>query len=308
MESLRIGLTGPDLTAILTSLPGRLVPAERPLSLSLDHEEAEVDDGWLERMLDCDHSVMARWPGEEVPFLSLTRERLIRLNTVREPDPVDIMEALAETPFHQASFLSVKDWEPYRPRGFSGLHYPHGWLCAFRGDGHDALVSRRWLDHGPWRVLRGPGDLTLVQFHDLAADPDTAREQAEAGHRLLSIADPASGYLCDGHEITHDLNGLYDAAERCLRIIVHGRDVPPGEMLDACLARRNHLLGADRPIERVAYVFMEPQAAKAHLHELWLRELECWTIEMGQEVRLDLDHHPVPVPPAWVEARDLHQR
>ncbi|MER6512860.1 hypothetical protein ABT158_39055 [Nonomuraea sp. NPDC001636] len=78
--------------------------------------------------------------------------------------------------------------------------------------------------------------------------------------------------------------------------------VPVGEMRDACFTRGRGLLGPDRPIDRVAYVFMNPASAKAHLHELWLRELWCWTIDLDQEIRLDADHHPAPARPAWVEA------
>ncbi|MFI1566259.1 hypothetical protein ACH4ZX_24925 [Streptomyces sp. NPDC020490] len=67
------------------------------------------------------------------------------------------------------------------------------------------------------------------------------------------------------------------------------------------MARRTQALGPDRPVERVAYVFMDAEAAHAHLHALWLRELECWTIEQGDEIRLDTDHHAVPVKPDWVK-------
>lgn len=33
-----------------------------------------------------------------------------------------------------------------------------------------------------------------------------------------------------------------------------------------------------------------------------LRELECWTIVEGMETLLDLNYHPTPVAPAWVQA------
>ncbi|MGW7201290.1 hypothetical protein [Streptomyces chryseus] len=140
----------------------------------------------------------------------------------------------------------------------------------------------------------------------MEADAATALEQARAGHPLLEIANPGSGLIWPGH-VTHDLHGLYDAGSQCLRIIVHAREVSPGEMLDACVARRTRPLGPDKPVRRVAYVFMDPQAAHAHLHALWLRELECWTIELGEEIRLDQDYHPTPAKPDWVKAVESRQ-
>jgi hypothetical protein len=71
-------------------------------------------------------------------------------------------------------------------------------------------------------------------------------------------------------------------------------------MLEACFVRRARRADPDKPIERVAFVFLETAAARAHLHELWLRELECWTVEDGDKRRLDLDYKPAPSPPEWV--------
>jgi len=38
----------------------------------------------------------------------------------------------------------------------------------------------------------------------------------------------------------------------------------------------------------------------ASLHELWLRELQCWYVDERGKHRLDVDYHPTPQPPAWV--------
>jgi hypothetical protein len=54
----------------------------------------------------------------------------------------------------------------------------------------------------------------------------------------------------------------------------------------------------------VAYVFVDEADARAHLHELWLRELECWLVDDKGKRRLDLDYHPVPNPPGWVKRLD----
>jgi hypothetical protein len=53
-------------------------------------------------------------------------------------------------------------------------------------------------------------------------------------------------------------------------------------------------------------VFLEEQNAERHLHELWLRELECRAVVGGREVRLDTDYHPAPDKPEWV--RRLEER
>jgi hypothetical protein len=42
--------------------------------------------------------------------------------------------------------------------------------------------------------------------------------------------------------------------------------------------------------------------ARRYLHELWLRELECWCIDaQGREVRLDDGYQPERIVPEWVE-------
>jgi hypothetical protein len=222
-----------------------------------------------------------------------------------------VLALLAGLPFTTASFSTIHpEWgkgdAPYTSPGFGDLHYAHGWACAFRGAGHSRLVSRRWLDFGPWRVLRGPDDTTLVQFHDLEADAATALTQARPGHTRMGFH-PDGGYIPLGHARSNDVRGVYEAKEKVLRIVVHGRDVSQGEMLDACSLRLEGAIGPGQPLTRVAYVFMEPARARAHLHELWLRELECWTVEMGKEVRLDADHRPTPVKPDWVKALEARE-
>jgi hypothetical protein len=114
----------------------------------------------------------------------------------------------------------------------------------------------------------------------------------------MGITD-TGGYLQDHYVYEHDLKGLYDATELMLKIVVHGRDMSQLEMRDACAARRDQVLGPERPLRRIAYIFLEAARAEAHLHELWLRELECWTIRDGLEVRLDTAYQPVPIKPAW---------
>ena len=183
---------------------------------------------------------------------------------------------------------------------FGDSHFGHGWVCGFQGEGHRQLVSRRWLDHGPWRVLRGLNDTTLVEFHAVDVDPMTALEQARPGHQQMGIS-PEGGFIPS--RMTQwqypELRNVYDPGRRELTVVVMGRDVPPGEMLEACAIRLHQPL--EVPVDNVAYVFMEPDRARAHLHALWLRELGCRALVDGREVDLMAGYQPpAPVRPEWV--------
>ncbi|MCB9679738.1 MAG: hypothetical protein H6737_31820, partial [Alphaproteobacteria bacterium] len=110
------------------------------------------------------------------------------------------------------------------------------------------------------------------------------------------------------HRYTTEISGTYLDSERRLVVVVHGREVPEAEMLDACALRRDSQ-STDRPIDTVSYVFVDEAEARAHLHALWLRELECRCVVDGVEVRLDVGYAPEPVVPSWVPAvRERWQR
>jgi hypothetical protein len=80
-----------------------------------------------------------------------------------------------------------------------------------------------------------------------------------------------------------------------------GETVTEREMLDACAARFYQALGPEQPLDNVVYVFVDDEAARAHLHELWLRGLECRAFAAGVERRLDDDYQPPPPDrPEWV--------
>jgi hypothetical protein len=186
--------------------------------------------------------------------------------------------------------------------GFGRGHYAHGWGCAFRGAGHNRLVSRRWLEFGPWRILRRSADLTLVQFHDLNADAATAAGQARPGHERMGIS-KIGGYLQVPYAYTRDVEGLYVAERRTLEIVVPpGGKVEQVHMRDACALRYEHrvLQPAEKPIDQLAYIFLDESDAHAHLHELWLRELEVWLVDGAGKRRLDATYCPTPILPEWV--------
>jgi hypothetical protein len=215
-----------------------------------------------------------------------------------EPFPFEIC-ALGSVFFDQWLAAEYHQW------GFASGHVPHGWGCMFRGAGHDRLVSRRWLDFGPWRVVRRPNDTTFIQFHDLAiTDPAEAYEQAKVGHQRMGV-DPMGGFIQGiDLDVISQVEGLYFADQRKLEIVVGpGNAVRQQDMRVACGLRLHHRLTnvIDERIERIAYVFMDRGDAEAHLHELWLRELECWYVDERGKHRLDVDYRPTPQSPTWVE-------
>lgn len=308
---LHMGATGPDFRAILAAvcaLPR--LRQERPASLSIDNDDVDVGEDWLETWAARTQVLfVADWTPDAVDLNNQCivfyhpRSGVEASISAFFSRPEEILSLMATWPVEVVSLGSPHSWheQGYRGHYLGRGHILENWGCVFKGRGHERLVSRRWLEFGPWRVLRGPEDTTLVQFHDLEADADTALAQARPAHDRMGFSD-TGGFLQSGHVYSREVAGLYTEAERKLEIMVHGRPVSQREMLDACAVRATR--DPARPVERVAFVFIDEQDARAHLHELWLRELECWTFVGGQRVRLDVDHHPSPAPLAWVRALD----
>ncbi len=225
------------------------------------------------------------------------------------PYVLDLLRGLDFT--HSATHSAVDGWwrkaHPY-PRpwiGFSDGHFGHGWLCAFSGaDGHARLVSRRWLDHGPWRVIRDEErDLTLVRFHDLEADEGTALAQAHPGHVRMGIS--GQGGFIQSHFVWTGFQATsYHPASRTLNLFVEGRDVTPFEMPQAAAVKR-YQPHEGRPVDRVVYTFLREAEARRHLHELWLHGLEVRYTSSGPGERfrrIDDSYEPPPYElPDWVE-------
>lgn len=191
-------------------------------------------------------------------------------------------------PFFGDWFCADKDYDA--PRIGSG-HYALGWACAFKGAGHRAVTSRRWLEHGPWKLIRGANDLSFVRFHTLDAEPTEALAEARPGHEAL--ADPDSGGLVHpDRDVTHDINGTYEAAGRVLKIPVLGRRVTVAEMMDVRWAERHECIRVPGPLARIAFIFPQEDEAAPHLRQLWLRGFECWVIRDGREERIDDERMP----------------
>ncbi len=334
---LCLSLSGPDPAALLRAAAAAFFDGREPASLRVDGTDRYPGGDWTRWAGRLEAALMARFPDDAAPpaepappplpgavadgsaetiarlsqlatpWLSLARDGVVKLasrDPLREVAP--LLDRLAELPFELAvgAVIFVAPWRALYPMheatGLGGGHFPNGWMCAFRGDGHRRLVSRRWLEHGPWKLHRGANDTSLVQFHLLDADPAAALEQARPGHRRMGISN-GGGFVQTDYLYTRTLDAEYLPETRDLRFTIADRDLPELEMLDACAMRHYQILGPDQPIERVSYVFEDEARARAHLHELWLRELECWAIVDGAPTRLDADHAPAPTPPAWAQ-------
>ena len=302
LMKLSLTVSGADALALAQALAARREFSDAPPdALTVGDRKVTQRDDWRGRMQEDGPTVRASWGDLMQTFFEYMPSHPVSARVPDVPRNVEAAIALLDPlPFELAAFGALhKEWlAAYTAPGFGGFHALLGWACAFRGAGHDRLVSRRWLEHGPWRLIKGAGDLSFVQFHDLAADAAAALEQARPGHERLGIG-PASGYLQDDYVFETDVKGLYLAQERKL-VITAADDVSQRALRDACAARRQRRSDPAQPIDRIAYLFIDESLARKHLHELWLRELECWALVDGQKRRLDEGYAPAPREPAWV--------
>lgn len=177
--------------------------------------------------------------------------------------------------------------------------YPLGWLLAFKGEGHKYLISNRWLEHAPLKVHR-QGDTTYLQFHQLSVPASVALEQAVPAWAALDTS-PEGGFLPENLSPETGTMGQYDDSDGSMSVVVVGRDPSLRELQEACVARNMRGLEDGREIKQIIYVFMEPERAQKHLHQLWLREIECHTFIDGKEVNLSESYKPPAYnKPSWV--------
>jgi hypothetical protein len=303
--SLDVAMTVPSIADAVDRVAKLDAFRMAPRSLDVDDDERPVDAAWPAALRGAREAATARWtpPGaDHATMIDVwVPGRRVLFQAPSAFSTVDEAIAMIETlPFDVASFGSLHPdaWRALDRElvGFGDRHYAHGWGCAFRGAGHDRLVSRRWLDHGPWRVIRRPDDLTVVVFHDLDLDAAQALAQAAPGHRRMGIAD-TGGFIQAPYPFTADVGGLYDGDRMTLEIVVPpGGEITQRRMLDACAVRYLHRIEppSDAPIiDQVAFVFLDEAEARRHLPELWLRELECWVADDRPKRRLDVAYKPI---------------
>ncbi len=275
------------------------------------HDRVAVKADWTSTLLSATGDACAWWEDAKVQLAY--RPKSGPLVSVAIPvEEITLERGLAvvdDLPFEVCAFGAVffDEWiaANYERTSFSRSHIHHGWACAFRGKGHDRLVSRRWLDFGPWRVIRRPDDTTFIQFHDLAiTDPAEAYAQAWVGHQRMGISDTGGFIQHIMEPLVEHVRYLYVPGKRRAEIVVGPHiEVKQWDMTCARALRLYHQLnpGTPSPIDQIAYMFVDEDDARAHLHELWLRELECWVVDDKGKRRLDRDYHPEPDPPAWVK-------
>ncbi|MEU0523069.1 hypothetical protein [Streptomyces niveus] len=298
LKDLGLALAGADPAGLTRTLSEQWFRGETPRRVLVDGHAVPASADWLDRHAHASDSVAAFFGPGIGRGLVLHVGRLVTATFDFDGGPEQLVETLSRYPFDIASFMSRhREWQVnwnYAGPGFGGVHYPHGWACAFRGEGHRRLVSRRWLETGPWRLHRGPDDTTLVQFHDLGLDAAAALEKARPAHQRMGHSDEG-GFLHEPYAYRHEIKGFYDADRRVLKVVVLGRTVSSVEMRDACAALRDNVLAPEQPLDAIAFVFLDPDEARAHLPRLWPYGLECWTIIDGRETRLDTDEPPEAV-------------
>jgi hypothetical protein len=309
---LKLGTTiespDPILTASLI-YGSQYFKDDKPDEFIVDHEEQKFVENWIQKYAkSCRYSVNHIWGEWGDRTFSYKQDGALSLSIKNFWENVQqVIEFLKPYPWTVSTLSSIhKSWYSqeigYGGPGFSYLHAPLGWGCAFKGDGHQRVVSRRYLEYGPWHVIRDEAnDITLIQFHDLNADAETALEQAKPGHQLM--AHPfEGGFIQRDYQIANELSLIYTAEEKLATYTVNQRPISKSELLDVCATRLWQLLGDDKPVERISYLFIYEEEARKHLHDLWLREIECWAIIEGVKVRLDEDYiPPPPEKPEWVQ-------
>jgi hypothetical protein len=198
-------------------------------------------------------------------------------------------------------------WEEkfnYDTPSFGDLHHNFTTGCAFKGNGHNRIPSRRFLEYGPWRTIRDEArDITFIQFHDLDVDEDTALKQAKIGHALLerNITGGLNGSI--PIEELQNVHNIYEPQERSLMFVINDEKPNQRWYLEACAIKAYQTLDADKPVDRIKFMFpLEPEQSQPYLHDLWLYGLECWGMPGGVPTRLDDTYTPPPpAKPDWVQ-------
>jgi hypothetical protein len=315
MKTIVATLSGPSGKQRLDHLSRYVQFRIPPKTLRLEDEMVEVTDDWLQRICSARRDGRVKWEPSQLQlgFLPQSDELVVVSIPVDQVTLLAALELIEPLPFELCTFGAAffDEWiaADYERWGFSRRHIDFGWGCAFRGAGHDRVVSRRWLEYGPWRVIRRPNDTTLIQFHDLTlTDPAEAYKQAKVGHPRMR-----EGFLYHNYEDFMDnVRGIYLPEQQRLEIVVApGITVDPESFYCAAAVRhyyRTHPNAGHNPppdkighIKTVAYVFVDEPQARAHLHQVWLHEFECILSDGNGIRRIDDTYHPTPNPPAWVK-------
>ena len=298
---MKFSVDGPDLDVLFKLAAALPAFSALPTKIEVDNVREDVTADWVGRWLPkAEREVWAEWP--ENGLLSNGLDKVVARSRTFT-DLAVLARVVAEWPFELAVFWTPYglDWKAasYRSPGFSDGHLPHGWACMFKGTGHDRLVSRRWLEQDVWKVTKLPGDVSLVEFYDLNASPDVALEQAKIGHARMGIS-KTGGFLQTGYAYHHQPKGVYDLKTKTYKEPVAVRALPQEELLDLCALRAEKRNDPETPIDVAGFAFvMGEDEARPYLRELWLRELGCWAVVAGHDVRLDDKYEPPALTAPW---------
>lgn len=305
MEQMNISFSGSDNRLLFTAVLQQFFEGQQPDSIKADYNEINFTISIPDNVFPGFNSNLnMHWKGRG--SLSLLKNKTVVLNKERlDPDPAGFLNWLSKLPFEIASFETIiNEWyypdTTYEAPSFGDGHTPLGWACAFKGDGFKRLVSDRWLNYGPWKQHYGSNGTQLIQFHQLGIDATTATQQAKTGHQLMGITDDG-GFIQSNYVYKYSNEGIYEPREKLVKVIVHGKDLPNRQLLDAAAAKHFHVLVNGMPVENLAYVFMDETKAREHLHAIWLHGLDCRAIIAGKETSLTDTYQPVIIKPAWTE-------
>lgn len=300
-----LSFRGPDLRAILEYFIARGEPFEGiPATLLIDTKRKKPTKDWLAKWFaKVKVDLSARWGHPAGPLMSVSPGRSCFFSWPKQVrfSEGEVLDLVAQVPFTYGStsnlYVAWMRGMPWKHRIIGPGMPSLGWACYFKPSGLVRIPSR-WFEHGPWLTLKGPGDVTLTAFHDLAADAETALEQAVACHEWMWWGFAQEKY----NKFYCDLSGDYDASSRTHTIAVGERDFTEWEPFEANIARFESSFPHGKPVDKVAFVFKSQKQAEQHLHRLWLYEMQCWTeTDGGERKRLDADYNPPkPEKPQWV--------
>jgi hypothetical protein len=318
------GVNGWRLIANLVGLPPfNGPPATVYLVRGDEAYESEMSEHWFEKAIEFRASSRTafgtlHWPNpensDEKPSLSISTTDVVLchvppcllawVTSTALFDGLDILVMQLKVPNRMEPERSGKVKQAVTT-SFSRGHTKHGYAAAFKGAGHDRLPSRRWLAHGPWHLRRldDAQDISFLQFHELDIPPKLAWRQAYRAHRRLGLADHG-GYMIpyDVEGRPPPFEGVYKAADRLLTVVKADTAPQQIDLLHLCQLRLAYRHHPTTPIARLRVLFTDERDAQRHLHELWLRELECWYFDAaGRERRLDDTYAPTRIVPEWVE-------
>ena len=315
-----LGFRGEDEWALMHAIVDIGLVHGHPSTISYDFEKRTLRPDWL----DYYPSQLGRRDDLSVHYSETVRlytstsgdtpGRAVRVRHYDlEVDVGEVLELLPHLPFRIGVGRSIHDPWSAPSLGLTGAPHagfgegndPHGWAAFFKSDGHDQIAHRRVLEHGPWRTLRADNDVTLVQFHDLDADPETALIQAMPGHHLLGYAEDRAGtfFHRETHPIAKAWSGLYDPDSKELIVTVPpGGPVTRKHMLDTAWKRFAMNQKGEKPVDRVAWVFIDEQDALEHAPQLWLRGFDVRAFApAGHEYAIDEEYAAAFPKPDWVK-------